>query len=123
MHDAAVALSELYDVLFADELTRRLGVTWVEVDRGPGRNPDFVIDGIDPRLLATFSKRSASIAEIADVQIADFVRERGRPPIGPEVSRMRQAATLATRPPKTIHRSDSCRRGGVMRPPPPGSRG
>ena len=102
IHHAAVAMSELYDVLIADELTRRLGVEWVEVDRGPGRNPDFVIDRLDQQLLAGFSKRSRSITEVADVQMVQFTERHGRPPTGPEATRIRQTVTLATRPAKTI---------------------
>jgi conjugative relaxase-like TrwC/TraI family protein len=102
LHAAGVAMSELYDTLFADELTRRLGVTWHQVDRGPARNPGFEIAGIDPGLIDAFSTRSHHIAARTDQLIAAFTAEHGRPPSGPEVTRLRQTATLATRPAKTI---------------------
>jgi hypothetical protein len=60
------------------------------------------IAGIDVDVLATFSKRSQGIAEIAEAEIAEFAQRRGRPPAGPEVTRIRQKATLATRPAKTV---------------------
>ena len=52
LHHAAVALSELYDDLLADRLTRWLGVRWGWRDRGPRRTPAFEIDGIEDPLLA-----------------------------------------------------------------------
>jgi len=102
LHAAGVAMSELYDTLYADELTRRLGVTWQQTDRGPGRNPGFEITGIDRGLVDAFSTRSHTITTHTDQLIAQFTAEHGRPPSGPEVTRLRQTATLATRPPKTI---------------------
>ncbi len=101
LHAAGVAMSELYDTLYADELTRRLGVTWQQVDRGPGRNPGFEIAGIGPGLIDAFSTRSHHITARTDQLIADFTETHGRAPSGPEVTRLRQTATLATRPPKT----------------------
>ncbi len=101
LHAAGVAMSELYDTLFADELTRRLGVTWEQTDRGPGRNPGFEIAGIDRGLLDGFSTRSHHIATHTDQLIAQFTERHGRAPSGPELTRLRQTATLATRPAKT----------------------
>lgn len=109
LHEAAVALSELYDTLLADELTRRLGVDWVEVDRGPDRNPGFEIAGVDPALLDLFSSRADDIAATADGLVADFAARHGRPPTGPQMSRLRQTATLATRPAKAVHGLDVLR--------------
>ena len=78
LHAAGVAMSELYDTLYADELTRRLGVTWQQVDRGPGRNPGFEIAGIDPGLLDAFSTRSHHITTHTDQLIA-AVHRAARP--------------------------------------------
>ncbi|NYN25709.1 relaxase domain-containing protein, partial [Salmonella enterica] len=39
MHAAVVALSELHEAVFADHLTRMLGVSWEARDRGRDRNP------------------------------------------------------------------------------------
>ena len=88
LHAAGVAMSELYDTLYADELTRRLGVTWEQTDRGPGRNPGFEIAGIDPGLLDGFSTRSHHITARTDHLIAAFTAEHGRAPSGPEVTRL-----------------------------------
>jgi len=58
LHHAAVAVSEVYDNLFADELARRLPVGWGWPDRGPQRTPAFELDGVDDDLLKTFSTLS-----------------------------------------------------------------
>ncbi|MCG7442797.1 relaxase domain-containing protein [Dermabacter vaginalis] len=39
MHDATVAISEMNEAVFADHLTRALGVEWETQDRGKDRNP------------------------------------------------------------------------------------
>ncbi len=103
LHAAGVAASELYDTLLADELTRRLSVTWQSVDRGPDRTPGHEITGLDPSLLRAFSTRSQGIAALAGQHVEAFTRAHGRPPTGVEVTRIRQRATLATRPAKTVH--------------------
>lgn len=55
VHAATVTVSELYDALLADEVTRRLGVTWSLRDRGERRNRAFELDGVGDDLLAEFS--------------------------------------------------------------------
>jgi conjugative relaxase-like TrwC/TraI family protein len=103
LHHAGVALSELYDDLVADHLTTRLPVSWGWRDRGERRHPAFEIDGLDDRLLAAFSTRSADITATVHTAIAEFSAKHERPPTRPEVLRLRQQATLATRPDKTPH--------------------
>ncbi|EYR62888.1 oxidoreductase [Actinotalea ferrariae CF5-4] len=61
VHAAVVAVSELYDVLLADDLARRLPIAMSLCDRGPRRNPAFEIDGIADDVLAHFSSRSEQI--------------------------------------------------------------
>ena len=58
---AAVAFSETYDGLLADELARRLEVGFGLRDRGPRRSAAFEVDGIDDELLALFSTRARDI--------------------------------------------------------------
>ncbi|MCI1749496.1 MAG: hypothetical protein LKI24_16445 [Acidipropionibacterium sp.] len=43
MHGATVALSELHEAVFADHLTRMLGVEWEARARGRDRNPAWAI--------------------------------------------------------------------------------
>ena len=102
VHAATVTVSELYDGLVADELHRRLGVTWSHRPRGAGRNDAFEINGIDDRLLAAFSSRSDRIHE-AELDWAEtFHTTHGRSPNRVETIRARAHLTRATRPAKTI---------------------
>lgn len=78
-------------------------MSWSWRERGPRRSPVFEIEGISDELLATFSQRAAQIgAELADL-VEDFTGKHGREPSRTEVLRLRQRATLATRPDKRIH--------------------
>lgn len=103
LYRAAVALSEVYNDLFADQLAQRLPVTWSWRERGPRSSPVFEIDGVDDDLLAVFSQRSVQISAQLEDLVADFTAERGREPSRAEVLRLRQRATLVTRPEKEIH--------------------
>jgi len=103
LYHAAVALSELYDDLVADQLAARLPVAWGWRTRGERRTPGYEIDGIDDRLLAAFSTRAADIDAALAEAVVDFHAAHGRGPTRVEVVRLRQRATLATRPAKTPH--------------------
>ncbi len=100
---AAVTLSETYDALVTDELARRLPVSFGWRDRGERRTPAFEVDGIDDRLLALFSTRSAAISTHLQDLVTAFTVEHGRGPSRIETTRLRQTATLATRPVKKAH--------------------
>jgi conjugative relaxase-like TrwC/TraI family protein len=100
---AGVALSETYDALVADEVARRLRVGFGWRDRGPRRTPAFEVDGIDDELLALFSSRSRDITSHLHDLATDFHSAHGRGPTRVETIRLRQTATLATRPVKTAH--------------------
>ncbi len=100
---AGVALSETYDALLADEVARRLRLGFGWRDRGPRRAPAFEVDGIDDQLLALFSSRSRDITAHLHDLVTDFHSAHGRGPTRVETIRLRQAATLATRPVKTAH--------------------
>lgn len=104
LHHAAVAVSELYDDLFADQLAARLPVRWSWRARGPRRTPAFEIDDIPDPLLAEFSTRSAAIEEAMTTALVDFHAAHGRGPTRVETTRLRQRVTTATRPTKTLHR-------------------
>ena len=102
VHAATVTVSELYDGLVADELHRRLHITWSHRPRGDGRNEAFEIDGIDDSLLREFSSRADRIHE-AELDWAHTFRDtHGRAPSRVETIRARQHLTRATRPAKVV---------------------
>jgi conjugative relaxase-like TrwC/TraI family protein len=95
---SAVALSETYDNLIADHLTRRLGVAW-EV-RDPGRkakNARWEIAGVPDELIDAFSQRHHEIVTTKDELISEYRERTGREPDDATILRLRQRATLATR--------------------------
>ena len=102
LYAAAVALSEVYDDVFADEIAARLPVTWGSRPRGERRNPAFEIDGVPDNLLAAFSGRATQIEAHLRGLLEAFTSEHGRAPTRREVLRLRQQATLATRPDKEV---------------------
>ncbi|AZH80465.1 conjugal transfer protein [Microbacterium sp. Y-01] len=102
MHAAVVALSEHYNAILADRLTRALGVGWDERDRGKNRNPAWEITGVTERLVEEFSSRAAAIEAEKDRLIAEYVAKYGRQPSDTMVIRLRQQATLSTRPGKEV---------------------
>jgi len=104
VHRAVVTVSELYDVLLADELTRRLPVAWGMRERGERRNPAFEVDGIGDDLLAEFSTRADQIHCAEQDWATGFAATHGRAPSRVETTKARQHLARATRPPKTIHR-------------------
>ncbi|WP_019874434.1 MobF family relaxase [Sporichthya polymorpha] len=99
---AAVACSEIYDSVLADLLHARLGVRFGYRDRGPRRTPAFEIAGIPDALIAAFSSRSQAIGAHTQALVAAFTETHGREPDRVEVLRLRQQATLATRPDKHL---------------------
>ena len=103
MHAATVAISEMHEAVFADHLTRALGVTWETRDRGKDRNPAWAISSVPESLTAEFSSRSRTIDEEKDRLIADYVAAHGHQPTARTIIRLRAQATLSTRPAKTLH--------------------
>ena len=104
LHHAVVAISEVYDNLFADHLARVLPVAWEHRDRGPRRTPAFELAGLPDRLLAEFSTRSAQVDAAMVAAVADFKATRGRGPSRVETTQLRQRITRQVRPPKTARR-------------------
>lgn len=102
MHAAVVALSEHYNGVLADRLTRSLGVGWDQRDRGRDRNPAWEITGVPDLLVEAFSSRSRAIEVEKDRLIAAYVAKHGRGPSAITAIKLRAQATLATRPDKTI---------------------
>jgi conjugative relaxase-like TrwC/TraI family protein len=105
LHAATVALSELHEAVFADHLTRMLGVEWESRARGRGRNrnPAWSIADVPEELVAEFSTRARHIDEATDRLIDKYVAEHGRRPSAAAIMKLRAQATLSTRPEKTVH--------------------
>lgn len=103
MHAATVAISELHEGVFADRLTRLLGVDWELRARGRDRNAGWAIGTVSEVLVAEFSTRSRHIEEETDSLIAEFVQQHGHRPNSATIMKLRAQATRSTRPEKTIH--------------------
>jgi len=102
LHAAVVALSELHEALFADELMRTLGIAWEERDRGRDRNTAWAITTVPEELIAEFSTRSRHIDVETDRLINDFTQAHGHRPDPSTIMKLRAQATLMTRPPKEL---------------------
>lgn len=102
LHAATVALSELHTAVFADHLTRALGVDWERREREADRNPVWAIATVPEALVAEFSSRSRHIDVEKDRLIDEYIATHGRAPSKATVIRLRQQATLATRPEKQL---------------------
>jgi conjugative relaxase-like TrwC/TraI family protein len=101
LYAAAVAMSEVHNTLLADNLSRRLGVTWQLHDRGQRRSPAFEIEGIPEELIREFSARTEQI----EANLATLLEDRAepsRPPGRREMYVLRQQATLMNRPAKHL---------------------
>lgn len=103
IHRAVVALSEHYNAVLADHLSRDLGLSWGWRDRGRNRNRAFEIEGVPEELLREFSSRSQDIERQTDELIADYTERHGRAPSKRTIIRLRAEATLRTRPEKALH--------------------
>lgn len=100
---AIVALSETYNALLADRLTARLGLSWET--RGTARkvkNTRWELADIPEALIRAFSRRADAIESAADALVAEWTATHGRRPDDATVLRLRQQATLATRPHKQV---------------------
>jgi conjugative relaxase-like TrwC/TraI family protein len=102
MHAAVVALSEHYNAILADHVTRDLGLGWEIRERGKRRNPAFEISGVPDVLMGEFSSRSRDIETATNVLIAEYVDKHGGRPSAKTILRLRAEATLTTRPEKTV---------------------
>ncbi|MFF2485139.1 MobF family relaxase [Microbacterium sp. NPDC058062] len=103
LHAAVVALSELHEAIFTDELTHALGLGWEARDRGRDRNTAWAITGVPDELLTHFSSRSHAIDDETDKLIDAFLTAHGHRPSAATIMKLRAQATLATRPEKQLH--------------------
>jgi len=102
MHAIVVALSELHEALFADALTRSLGVTWEQRERGRDRHPAWAVTSVPEALVAEFSTRSRHIDIETDRLVEEFVARNSHRPSPVTITKLRAQATLATRPGKHV---------------------
>jgi conjugative relaxase-like TrwC/TraI family protein len=100
MHAWAVIVSELHQAVFADHLTRALGVDWEPRSRGRDRNREWGIADVPQSLSKLFSSRATAIDAAADDLIKQYVDKHGHRPGRAVLHRIRNQASLATRPPK-----------------------
>jgi len=103
MFRATVGLSEMYNGVLSDFLTQALGWGWESSRRLHSHVPKYEVAGVPQELQTAFSTRSASIEVATNELIPDFVASHGRSPNSREMLRLRQRATLATRPDKHVH--------------------
>ena len=97
---STVGLSELYQGLLSDCLTEALGWGWEPRERAHSPVPRWEVAGVPQALMDEFSQRSSVIEQAKERLVSSFVASRGRQPTAREVIRMRQQATLETRPEK-----------------------
>lgn len=99
LHKAAVAYSETYNLLLADEITRRTGLTWDHRERQAGSNRRVAreLTPVPDALIAAYSRRSTDIEAAVDTAIDQMVLRSGRRPDANAINRIRQHLTLTTR--------------------------
>ena len=95
---SVVMLGELHQGVLADLLTQELGWGWDERSRRHSEEVRWEVAGVPETLMAEFSQRSAAIEERKEVLIPVFVAAHGRQPTTVEIIKLRQQATLETRP-------------------------
>ena len=102
MHEAVIAVSEHYNAVLADRITRIFGIEWEQRDRGKDRNLAWELVPVPEVLIREFSGRSRHIDREKDRLIEEYVAQRGHRPTSVEVIQLRARATLLTRPEKVI---------------------
>ncbi len=95
---SVVMLGELHQGILADLLTQELGWDWDERSRRHSEQVRWEVAGVPEALMAEFSQRAAAIEERKEVLIPAFVAAHGRQPTTTEIIKLRQQATLETRP-------------------------
>lgn len=107
---AKVAASERYNTRLEAELVERLGVRFIERRAPAGKRSIREIDGVDPMLLAEWSKRRSEITIKRDWLAGRFQSEHGRPPTPVELQALAQHANLETRAAKHEPRAEADQR-------------
>jgi conjugative relaxase-like TrwC/TraI family protein len=95
-----VALSELHQGVLSDLLTQSLGWGWDGRGRRHSDQLRYEVTGIPESLMAEFSGRSASIELRKNELVAAYAGTHGHQPSDVAILKLRQQATLETRPAK-----------------------
>lgn len=109
LHKATVALSASYNAYLIDHTADLLGLTWEPVDRGKDRNTGWEITNVPSELIAEFSRRTTGSVGVEGIEqaknrlIRDYQDIHGHAPSPDTIARLRQQATLETRPEKELH--------------------
>lgn len=103
MFEANVPISEHYNAVLADRMTRLFGIEWEQRDRGSDRTRAWELEPVPEALIWEFSGRTSHIEKEKDRLIEAYVAEHGRRPSRRAIIQIRARATLATRPDKLIH--------------------
>ncbi|HEX4402086.1 MAG TPA: MobF family relaxase [Galbitalea sp.] len=109
LHRATVALSASYNAFLADHATQLVRVSWAPVARRSSQFTGWEIDGVPAELLAEFSRRTLGvhgaegIEQAAQRLIGEYRTTHGHSPSQAAETRLRQQATLETRPEKELH--------------------
>lgn len=86
----------LYQSVLRSELTAKFGVGWEPIVNGQAE-----ITGLDPELLAAFSKRAAQVDVETDARLEEFEAREGRAPSRFERAAIEREAAADTRVKKT----------------------
>ncbi len=97
---SVVALSELHQGVLQDLLAEALGWGFDPRARKHSAVPRFEVTGVPDALMTEFSQRSAAIEVAKEALVQTFRQTHGRSPSLVEVIRLRQRATIETRPAK-----------------------
>ncbi|MDR1152488.1 MAG: relaxase domain-containing protein, partial [Bifidobacteriaceae bacterium] len=103
VHYSMVALSEFYNAVLADNLARTLGLAWERRTRPREKNPAWELARVPEALIGEFSTRTKTIDTETDRLISQYTTTKGHRPSQRTILRLRQQATLATRPDKQLH--------------------
>ncbi|MBA8932184.1 conjugative relaxase-like TrwC/TraI family protein [Kutzneria viridogrisea] len=102
LHRVAVSMSEYYNAALEQGLTERLGVRWIEVDKGNDKRVVREIEGVSPVLITGFSQRRTQVEGELDELVAQYVRDYGHTPPRSVQITLAQQATLTARPDKVL---------------------
>src|SRR5665213_2269911 len=97
---STVMLSEMHQGVLSDLLTAELGWDWKAHTRRSSTAPKWEVAGVSTRLMDEFSQRTTAIVSAKDRLITQFEDDHHRAPTDVEVLKLRQTATLFTRPAK-----------------------
>jgi conjugative relaxase-like TrwC/TraI family protein len=93
-----VALSELHQGVLSDLLTETLGWGWDGRTRRHSDQLRWEVTGVPETLMAEFSQRSAAIEVRKEELVSQYATVHGHQPSDVAVLKLRQQATLETRP-------------------------